>query len=160
MFILAKISIQHKHQVLQSYLDYGGSVPAEFPVPVAHPEILPEPSRRNLQLIYYKGCENMFPTPNNSSQFDSLSDEDKAMLARINAYAEQVLGDIDPQKTRISYQLDKLRPIMQEIADEKGISLEDVFIKYMDISSVVLAKQDAMLKEDLDDMGLTDFTAR
>lgn len=102
----------------------------------------------------------MFPTPNNSSQFDSLSDEDKAMLARINAYAEQVLGDIDPQKTRISYQLDKLRPIMQEIADEKGISLEDVFIKYMDISSVVLAKQDAMLKEDLDDMGLTDFTAR
>lgn len=102
----------------------------------------------------------MFPTPNNSSQFDSLSDEDKAMLARINAYAEQVLGDIDPQKTRISYQLDKLRPIMQEIADEKGISLEDVFIKYMDISSVVLAKQDAMLKEDLDDMGLTDFTTR
>ncbi len=82
------------------------------------------------------------------------------MLARINAYAEQVLGDIDPQKTRISYQLDKLRPIMQEIADEKGISLEDVFIKYMDISSVVLAKQDAMLKEDLDDMGLTDFTTR
>lgn len=102
----------------------------------------------------------MFPTPNNSSQFDSLSDEDKAMLVRINAYAEQVLGDIDPQKTRISYQLDKLRPIMQEIADEKGISLEDVFIKYMDISSVVLAKQDAMLKEDLDDMGLTDFTTR
>lgn len=101
----------------------------------------------------------MFPTPNNPDQFASLSDEDKAMLARINAYAEQVLEDIDPQKTRISFQLDKLRPIMQEIADEKGVPLEDVFIKYMDISSVVLAKQDAMLKEDLNDMGLTDFTA-
>lgn len=101
----------------------------------------------------------MFPTPNNPDQFASLSEEDKAMLARINAYAEQVLGDIDPQKTRISFQLDKLRPVMQEIADEKGVSLEDVFIKYMDISSVVLAKQDAMLKEDLNDMGLTDFTA-
>lgn len=101
----------------------------------------------------------MFPTPNNPDQFASLSEEDKAMLARINAYAEQVLGDIDPQKTRISFQLDKLRPVMQEIADEKGVPLEDVFIKYMDISSVVLAKQDAMLKEDLNDMGLTDFTA-
>lgn len=100
----------------------------------------------------------MFPTPNNPDQFASLSEEDKAMLARINAYAEQVLGDIDPQKTRISFQLDKLRPVMQEIADEKGVPLEDVFIRYMDISSTVLAKQDAMLKEDLNDMGLTDFT--
>ena len=101
----------------------------------------------------------MFPTPNNPNQFASLSEEDKAMLTRINAYAEQVLGDIDPQKTRVSFQLDQLKPIMQEIADEKGIALEDVFIKYMDIASVVLAKQDAMLKEDLNDMGLTDFTA-
>lgn len=100
----------------------------------------------------------MFPTPNNPDQFASLSEEDKAMLARINAYAEQVLGDIDPQKTRISFQLDKLRPVMQEIADEKGVSLEDVFIRYMDISSTVLARQDAMLKEDLNDVGLTDFT--
>ncbi len=100
----------------------------------------------------------MFPTPNNPDQFASLSEEDKAMLARINAYAEQVLGDIDPQKTRISFQLDKLRPVMQEIADEKGVPLEDVFIRYMDISSTVLARQDAMLKEDLNDVGLTDFT--
>ena len=74
----------------------------------------------------------MFQTTKNSVQFESISSEDKAMLDRINAYAEQVLGDIDPQKTRISFQLDKLKPIMQEIADEKGMKLEDIFIKYMD----------------------------
>lgn len=100
----------------------------------------------------------MFQTGKNYGQFDSLSEEDKDMLTRINAYSEQVLGDIDPQKTRISFQLDKLKPIMQKIADEKGMALEDVFIRYMDLASIVSAKQDAMLKEDLDEQGLADFT--
>ncbi len=99
----------------------------------------------------------MFQTTKNSDQFDAISPQDRAMLDRINAYAEQVLGDIDPQKTRISFQLDKLKPIMQEIADEKGMKLEDVFIKYMDLASVVSAKQNALLKEDFDENGLTNF---
>lgn len=100
----------------------------------------------------------MIQNNNSSNQFASLSEEDKDMLARINAYSEKVLGDIDPQKTRVSFQLDKLKPIMQEIADEKGTSLEDIFIKYMDLASIVSARQDAMLKEDLDEQGLVDFT--
>ena len=100
----------------------------------------------------------MFQPKNNSASFASLSDEEKEMLSRINAYSESVLGEIDPQKTRVYFQLDKLKPIMQEIADEKGMSLEDVFIKYMDLASIVSAKQNAMLKEDLDDAGLADFT--
>ena len=100
----------------------------------------------------------MFQPKNNSASFASLSDEEKEMLSRINAYSESVLGEIDPQKTRVSFQLDKLKPIMQEIADEKGMSLEDVFIKYMDLASIVSAKQNSMLKEDLDDAGLADFT--
>ena len=79
----------------------------------------------------------MFQPKNNSASTSSLSDEDRDMLARINAYSESVLGEIDPQKTRVSFQLDKLKPIMQEIADEKGMTLEDVFIKYMDLASVV-----------------------
>ena len=84
--------------------------------------------------------------------YEAISNEDdRAMLDRINTYAEQVLGDIDPQKTRIPFQLDKLKPVMQEIADEKGVSLEDIFIKYMDLASVVSARQDALLKEDLND---------
>ena len=93
----------------------------------------------------------MFQTIKNSNGYSSLSEEDKEMLSRINAYAEKVLGDIDPQKTRISFQLDQLKPVMQEIADEKKMSLEDVFIKYMDLASIVSAKQDAMLKEDLEE---------
>ena len=39
-----------------------------------------------------------------------------------------------------------------------GMALEDVFIKYMDLASIVSAKKDAMLKEDLDEQGLVDFT--
>ena len=93
----------------------------------------------------------MFQTIKNSNGYGSLSEEDKEMLSRINAYAEKVLGDIDPQKTRISFQLDQLKPVMKEIADEKKMSLEDVFIKYMDLASIVSAKQDAMLKEDLEE---------
>ncbi len=100
----------------------------------------------------------MFDKANRSTGYDSLAPEDKDMLNRIDAYAEQVLGDIDPQKTRISFQLDKLNPIMQEIADERGVSLEDIFIRYMDLASVVSAKQNAALKEDLNDVGLMDFT--
>ena len=46
---------------------------------------------------------------------------------------------------------------LQEIADEKNMSLEDVFIKYMDLASVVSAKQDAMVKEELDEK-ILDFT--
>ena len=99
----------------------------------------------------------MFQTIKNSNGYGSLSEEDKEMLSRINAYAEKVLGDIDPQKTRISFQLDQLKPVMQEIADEKKMSLEDVFIKYMDLASIVSAKQDAMLKEDLEE-NLVNFT--
>lgn len=99
----------------------------------------------------------MFQPTNNSVSLSSLSEEDKEMLSRINTYSEKVLGDIDPQKTRVSFQLEKLKPVMQEIADEKGIALEDVFIKYMDIASTVTAKQDAMLKRELDDAGLVSF---
>ncbi|MCM1160516.1 MAG: hypothetical protein NC412_04755 [Roseburia sp.] len=64
-----------------------------------------------------------------------MTAEDRAMLDKINAYADKVLGDIDPQKTRVSFQLQKLQPIMEEIAKEKGVEMEDVFIKYMDLAS-------------------------
>ena len=46
-----------------------------------------------------------------------MTPENRQILDRINAYAEEALADIDPQKTRISFQLDALRPVMQEIAD-------------------------------------------
>ncbi|MBD5465242.1 MAG: hypothetical protein HDR22_05410 [Lachnospiraceae bacterium] len=64
-----------------------------------------------------------------------MTAEDRAMLDKINAYADKVLGDIDPQKTRVSFQLQKLQPIMEEIAKEKGVEMEDIFIQYMDLAS-------------------------
>ncbi len=63
-----------------------------------------------------------------------MTSENKEILDRINAYAEKVLADIDPQKTKISFQLEALKPVMQEIADEKKLAVEDIFILYMDIS--------------------------
>ena len=64
-----------------------------------------------------------------------MTDENKKIWERISIYAEEVLKDIDPQKTQVSVQLDALRPVMEEIAKEKSMSLEDVFILYMDLAS-------------------------
>ena len=80
-----------------------------------------------------------------------MTPENKKILDRINAFAEEVLADIDPQKTRISFQLDALRPIMQEIADEKGMSIEDVFILYMDLASEASVEAENNLQATLDE---------
>lgn len=81
-----------------------------------------------------------------------MTDENRAILKRINDYGEKVMGDIDPQKVPVSVQLEKLRPIFQEIADEKGMNLEEVFILYMDIQSEASCATDAKLREDLKDL--------
>ena len=59
-----------------------------------------------------------------------MTDENRKIWERISAYAEEVLKDIDPQKTQVSVQLDALRPVMEEIAKEKKQSLEDIFIRH------------------------------
>ena len=81
-----------------------------------------------------------------------MTDEHRQILERINNYAENVLGEIDPQKVQVSMQLDKLKPIMQEIADEKGMSLTDVFILYMDLQSEASVASNNKLKETLQDV--------
>ncbi|MCH5258569.1 MAG: hypothetical protein J1F18_02390 [Lachnospiraceae bacterium] len=87
-----------------------------------------------------------------------MTPENKKILDRINAFAEEVLADIDPQKTRISFQLDALRPIMQEIADEKGMSIEDVFILYMDLASEASVEAENNLQATLDEDDGADFS--
>lgn len=83
-----------------------------------------------------------------------MTADDRKLLSRIQKYAEQVMGDINPQKVPVSAQLEKLRPIMQEIAAEQGISLEDMFIRYMDLQSEAACLADAKMKEALaEDMG-------
>lgn len=64
-----------------------------------------------------------------------MTPEERKMLNRINEYADKVLNHIDPQKTQVSYQLQKLRPVMDELAEEQNLPVEDIFIKYMDLAS-------------------------
>ncbi len=81
-----------------------------------------------------------------------MTDEHRKILERINAYANEVMGDIDPQKVQVSVQLDKLRPIMETIAAEKNMSLEDFFILYMDLQSEASCLTDKKMREQLEDL--------
>lgn len=67
--------------------------------------------------------------------FKQMTQEDRIFLDRVNAYADKALSGIDPQKTQVSYQLEKLRPIFEELSKEYNTSLEDTFIRYMDLAS-------------------------
>ena len=82
-----------------------------------------------------------------------MTDKEKAMIKRINDFAQSALGDIeDPQKVPVSIQLDKLKPILETIAKEEGISLEDMFIKYMDLQSELSVLTQNKLQESLQDI--------
>ena len=79
-----------------------------------------------------------------------MTAKDIEILDRINKYAEEKLRDIDPQKTQVSKQLSVLMPKIQEIANELGISLEDMFIKYMDLQSEASLINEMKLREKLE----------
>lgn len=81
-----------------------------------------------------------------------MTSEEREMFTRIREYADEALKDFDtdPQKTPISFQLQKLRPVMQEIAIEKRMSVEDVFIKYMDLASEDAVEREKQFQESLD----------
>lgn len=78
-----------------------------------------------------------------------MTNEEASFLLRINNYAEEVLGDIDPQKVQVSAQLEKLRPIMQELAMELQMPVEEIFIKYMDLASEAAVMAEKKLKDQL-----------
>ena len=82
-----------------------------------------------------------------------MTEENKAVWERINAFAEVALKDIDPQKTHVSVQLDALRPVLEEISKEKGISLEDMFILYMDLASEAGVEAEAKFQEEMNEGG-------
>lgn len=66
-----------------------------------------------------------------------MTKEDQYIYDKVKEYADKVLDHIDPQKVQISFQLEKLKPIMEELAKELNTSCEDVFIRYMDAASTV-----------------------
>lgn len=82
---------------------------------------------------------------------------DQEFLDRINKYSEEVLKDIDPQNTKISAQLDKLMPVMNDLAKELNIPLEDVFIRYMDLASMQKVDMNEKFKQTMADAGVTDL---
>lgn len=81
-----------------------------------------------------------------------MNAEELKILDKINAYADKVLDGIDPEKTPISVQLAKLKPIMEEIAEEKKLSLEEIFIMYMDLNLQFQKEQEEKLKRKLEDI--------
>ena len=78
-----------------------------------------------------------------------MTEKDKQFLHRINAYANEHLDDIVPQKTPVSAQLERLKPVMIEIAEEESVSLEDVFIRYMDLASEAAVAREKAFQEGL-----------
>ena len=82
-----------------------------------------------------------------------MTNEDKIFLDRITEYANEAMADIDPdpQKTPISEQLEKLKPIMETISSETGESIEDVFIRYMDLASEAAVEKQQKFKADYAD---------
>lgn len=89
-----------------------------------------------------------------------MTPEDVIFLGKINEYAEKVLGDIDPQKTHVSEQLEKLRPVMQELAMEYKMDVEDVFIRYMDLASEANVTADAEFKAKYGEDDIMDLPIR
>lgn len=79
----------------------------------------------------------------------ALSQEDKIFLDRITAYANQAMPDLDPQKTQVSVQLDRMMPIFETIAREQHKPVEDIFIRYMDLANEAFVASNDKLKEAL-----------
>ena len=86
-----------------------------------------------------------------------MTKEDRITIERINAYAENVLKDIDPQNTRVSFQIQQITPILKTIAKERGISVEDMFILYMDLATEFSKEREEKLKADQTDLGFLDM---
>ena len=81
-----------------------------------------------------------------------MTAEDREMFNRIMKFADEAMPDIDPEKVRVSEQIDKLRPILQTIAMEKGMPVEEVFIKYMDLATENALEYEQKMKDDFGDI--------
>ena len=83
---------------------------------------------------------------------NKMTSEDREMLNRIMEFADKVMPDIDPEKVKVSEQIDKLRPVLQEIAMEKSMPVEDVFIKYMDLATENALEYEKKMQDDFGDI--------
>lgn len=81
-----------------------------------------------------------------------MTNEDREFLNTIMEYADKVMPDIDPQKVRISEQIEKLRPVLQELAMKHKMPVEEVFIKYMDLATEHAIKYQNEMNEQFKDV--------
>lgn len=81
-----------------------------------------------------------------------MTAEDREFLNTIQSYADEVLADVDPEKVQVSEQLQRLRPILQELAMKHKMNVEDVFIKYMDLATEKAIEYDQKIKADFGDL--------
>ena len=81
-----------------------------------------------------------------------MTAEDREMLNRIMEFADKVMPDIDPEKVKVSEQIDKLRPVLQELAMEKSMPVEDIFIKYMDLATENALEYEKKMQDDFGDI--------
>ena len=77
-----------------------------------------------------------------------MTKEDREFLGEITAYADEVMGDIDPEKVRVSEQIEKLRPILQKLAMVYKMPVEEVFIKYMDLATEAALEENKKFEDD------------
>lgn len=81
-----------------------------------------------------------------------MTAEDREMFNRIMEFADEAMPDIDPEKIKVSEQIDKLRPILQTIAMERSMPVEEVFIKYMDLATEHALEYEQKMKDDFGDI--------
>lgn len=81
-----------------------------------------------------------------------MENEEKYIYDKITEYADKVMDGIDPQKVQISFQLEKLKPIMLELAEELKSTPEDIFIRYMDTASGVSVENEKKFQSTMGNM--------
>lgn len=77
-----------------------------------------------------------------------MTAQDREFLNEINTFIEENMADINPEKVRISEQLDMLRPILQKLAMVHSLPVEEVLMKYMDLATMAAVEREAKFKED------------
>lgn len=90
----------------------------------------------------------------------ALSKEDREFLDRITNYANEAMPDLEPQKTQVSVQLDKMMPVFEEIAKEQNAAVEDIFIRYMDLANEAFVESDKKMREAMEDLKDNDSVFR
>ncbi len=74
------------------------------------------------------------------------------ILDRINEYADKVLADVNPERSRVSDRLAALRPVMEELAREYHKSLADIFVIYMDANTETSAAEEEKYQRKMREM--------